>query len=339
MHQEEVCGFAHSLGELRPPDERICLYKQFWTDGVDRWYGQCMTEEQFERVLQYVRKTALCDMPTWCQGLMWYVTSAPADAERYRSFPADFNINQDWDSVRMYRKDKHRPFYWCPDFWRRVLHRRVAMQQRERQERMQGITQRWTPEYVPQRLSMYQQATPAVKTGNVELLHGPTMVSAEGKLASLASADVSDNNSARDTCLVLSQPHGIKQEAVLDVEEHDVKPKLTLTSVSMQTQTNEGEVSPMGDAIVGEVSPKRRPSEVETPRMEESKKEVSPTVTAIDSGNLSVPAGDCMIIETPEREIPPPISAQLGHVAENAPTESTPGAAAASPGIDDDMSF
>ena len=73
--------------------------------------------------------------------------------------------------------------------------------------------------------------------------------------------------------------------------------------------------------------------------MEESKKEVSPTVTAIDSGNLSVPAGDCMIIETPEREIPPPISAQLGYVAENAPTESTPGAAAASPGIDDDMSF
>ena len=142
MHQEGVCGFAHSLGELRPPDERICLYKQFWTDGVDRWYGQCMTEEQVERVLQYVRKTALCDMPTWCQGLMWYVTSAPADAEKYRSFPADFNINQDWDSVRMYRKDKHRPFYWCPDFWRRVLRRRVAMQQRERQERMQGITQR-----------------------------------------------------------------------------------------------------------------------------------------------------------------------------------------------------
>ena len=79
----------------------------------------------------------------------------------------------------------------------------------------------------------------------------------------------------------------------------------------------------MGDAIVGEVSPKRRPSEVETPRMEESKKEVSPKVTAIESGNVSVPAGDCMIIENPE----------------NAPTESTPGNAAASPGIDDDMSF
>ena len=93
----------------------------------------------------------------------------------------------------------------------------------------------------------------------------------------------------------------------------------TTAPVSIQTQTDEGEVSPIGDAIVGEVSPKRRPSEVETPRMEESKKEVSPTVTAIDSGNLSIPAGDCMIIETPEREIPRSV--------------------AASPGIDDDMSF
>ena len=90
-----------------------------------------------------------------------------------------------------------------------------------------------------------------------------------------------------------------------------------------------------GDAIVGEVSPKRRPSEVETPRMEESKKEVSPTVTAIDSGNLSVPAGDCIIIETPEREIPSLIVAELGYVAENAATESTSGNAAAPPGIDD----
>ena len=73
--------------------------------------------------------------------------------------------------------------------------------------------------------------------------------------------------------------------------------------------------------------------------MEESKKEVSPKVTAIESGNVSVPAVDCMIIETPEREIPPPISAQLGYVAENAPTESTPGNAAASPCIDEDVSF
>ena len=131
MNAQGVCGFAHSLKELRPPDERDATYRGVWKDGVDRWYGQCMSEEQMERIAKYISKTAACDIPTWCHALQWYAYGAPDDDERYASYPDDFSITQNWECVSMYRKDERRPFYWAPDLWSRIERRRAAMLHRE----------------------------------------------------------------------------------------------------------------------------------------------------------------------------------------------------------------
>ena len=285
------CSYAHVLHELRPPNESCRPYPGVWRDGVDRFYGQRMGREQIERIKTYYNEAPRCDRPMWSHALYWYVSERGS----FDDYPYDFGLEQDWKSVCMFRVPSKQPFEWAPRLWDRIEQRRirlttqvyralptppfprddsaaalhtvqycisdVLMPSTDQHEPV-PVTATSTNKIKWSSVSMDDDGMNledvVVKTGNVELLHGPTMVSA-------------------------------------DVEEHDVRPKLTLASVSIQTQTDEGEVSPIGDAIVGEVSAK------------------------FDSGNLSIPAGDCMIIETPEREIPRSV--------------------AASPGIDDDMSF
>ena len=46
------CGFAHNLSDLRAPNESQRLYDLAWQIGVDRWYGQYLTDEQIH-IIQY----------------------------------------------------------------------------------------------------------------------------------------------------------------------------------------------------------------------------------------------------------------------------------------------
>jgi len=55
--RDENCPLAHRLCELRPPNEAEQLYREIWASGVDRWYGQALSEEQVKIVMDYYEQT------------------------------------------------------------------------------------------------------------------------------------------------------------------------------------------------------------------------------------------------------------------------------------------
>ena len=122
------CGYAHALQELRPPDESRRGYGGVWKDGVDRFYGQRMTETQIERVMWYYERTRESDRPMWSHALRWYITREDLHSE----LPADFGIEQDWKSVSMFRKPTARPFCWAAGFWKSISKRRQILKEDKR---------------------------------------------------------------------------------------------------------------------------------------------------------------------------------------------------------------
>ena len=71
-----TCGFAHSLAGLLPPDEYFQTYDGVWSDVVDRWYGQQMTQHQVDRIRRYYWDTPELERPVWDKALWWYCTGA-----------------------------------------------------------------------------------------------------------------------------------------------------------------------------------------------------------------------------------------------------------------------
>ena len=65
------CGFAHRLSDLRPPNEIERRYDQAWHDGVDRWYGHCLSDEQLRIIKQYYTETSERDKPAWSRALRY----------------------------------------------------------------------------------------------------------------------------------------------------------------------------------------------------------------------------------------------------------------------------
>ena len=56
MLKNGTCGFAHSLAEVLPPNEKITTYGGVWRDGVDPLYAQQMSDRQTARVSGYWKK-------------------------------------------------------------------------------------------------------------------------------------------------------------------------------------------------------------------------------------------------------------------------------------------
>ena len=73
MRDSGACCYAHSLGEVLPRRERISTYRALWRHGVDRFYGQRMTDHQIARINWYWENyTAPYERLVWCQGMQWW---------------------------------------------------------------------------------------------------------------------------------------------------------------------------------------------------------------------------------------------------------------------------
>ena len=111
MGKAGVCGYAHALADLLPPRERSREYSGMWRDGVDRWYGQQVEEQQLRRIMWYYERTAVWDRPVWCVALVWFYYRG--DLLQYPHLGWDFGILQDARSMQRLRIRQVCPFTWA----------------------------------------------------------------------------------------------------------------------------------------------------------------------------------------------------------------------------------
>ncbi len=129
------CIFAHALSELVPPDERFRLYTKVWDGGVDRWYGQPMTEEQLDTIRMYYSETPICEIPLWARGLHFYYLDGDVDDF---DLPWDYGIFTDQETLCFYSRREKLPFVLAQGsralLWERrdKLLRRAAVQAKRR---------------------------------------------------------------------------------------------------------------------------------------------------------------------------------------------------------------
>ena len=108
-----------------PPNESVRAYEGVWRDGVDRFFGQAMSDEQIRRIKTYYERTETLDRPMWSRALYWYCTRKGS----FDDCPYDFGLEQDWKTVCMFRVYSRRPFEWAPQLWDRIEERRKRLKQ------------------------------------------------------------------------------------------------------------------------------------------------------------------------------------------------------------------
>ena len=118
------CRFAHSLSELRPPDERFFSYEDQWRN-VDRFYGQFMDDDQLERIRKYYVTTPPCERPLWSVGL--YLIAIGAECRLGFALPWDFGLVRDYDDLLDRRRYRSCPFRQWPGLWYRLSLRRQTL--------------------------------------------------------------------------------------------------------------------------------------------------------------------------------------------------------------------
>ena len=126
------CQFAHSLLQLRPPDERYRLYPKVWDGGVDRWYGQAMTDEQLGLISDYYKQSPYFEIPLWARGLTCYDRYGDADDDG--DLPWAYGLTMDCDFLVLYRADEQLPFEFAPGLWSLLKHRRSRLWRELREE-------------------------------------------------------------------------------------------------------------------------------------------------------------------------------------------------------------
>ena len=125
-HAMPRCWFAHKLSELSAPVERRILYTNRWRDmGVDRFYGQRMSDDQVVRIRDYYRREPVCDRPLWAHALR--LLEQGNEAECAYAYPWDFGLARDYDDLLDRRAVRECPFDFYPGLWARLQRRRQAM--------------------------------------------------------------------------------------------------------------------------------------------------------------------------------------------------------------------
>ena len=120
---------------MLPLDEYFQTYDGVWLDGVDRWYGQQMSQQQIERIRGYYWDTAELERPVWAKALWWYCTGA--HPEIYRDCGWDFGLWSDLQAVVWRRKVQDwRPFRWSESLWERMAERRSCLDLRIQRSRI-----------------------------------------------------------------------------------------------------------------------------------------------------------------------------------------------------------
>ena len=128
-HGGSGCPYAHSLLELRAPDESTCRRSHLWQAlEVDRFFGQVMTQEQIGLFMKYWSYDPAC-RPEWAIGL--YLLLQDEESVKAFSLPYDFGLLADQEAlVRSRNYDGHAgftPFEAFPELWRRLAFRLSRM--------------------------------------------------------------------------------------------------------------------------------------------------------------------------------------------------------------------
>ena len=124
-HECRDCPYAHSLRDLRAPDESDRWHAWRWQlYEVDRFYGQAMSEQQLRRIRWYYRQTPMCDVPVWAQGLCLLETQRELSGGY--AYEWDFGLARDMEDLLERRRSRSPPFRLYQDLWPRLEARRLT---------------------------------------------------------------------------------------------------------------------------------------------------------------------------------------------------------------------
>ena len=113
--KHQRCGFAHSLAELRAPNETARLYPEVWDKGVDRWHGQPLNEEQIRTFHKYYAETRERHVSQWVRALRYCISGNFDFTERHYCW--DYGLGKDCELLCMQRRDGRLPFSFQKGVW------------------------------------------------------------------------------------------------------------------------------------------------------------------------------------------------------------------------------
>ena len=119
------CSRAHTLCQLRSPDEGSEQHDSIWHDGVDRWCGQELSREQIKLLLRYYHETPFYMVPPWMHGLL-YVIRAQNYVEHLH-MPWDYGLCEDIEFLKRYRRGRV-PFVYMAYLWEDLHERRNMLE-------------------------------------------------------------------------------------------------------------------------------------------------------------------------------------------------------------------
>ena len=88
-------------------------YDAAWRDGVDRWYGQSMTEEQLDLIAKYHQDDP-GEVPPWVYGLRHILTGKEWDFAGYLEW--DYGLDMDLELLCHHRRGRL-PFEFMLHLW------------------------------------------------------------------------------------------------------------------------------------------------------------------------------------------------------------------------------
>jgi len=127
------CPRAHSLAELLPPDEAAERLDAVWKEGVDRWFGQILSQRQIELLMSYYQVTPTHMVPLWMHGLLYVLRHQ--NYVEHLHFSWDYDLSSDLVSLQD-RRSGPVPFVYMESLWEDLEARRrlLAREQAESTE-------------------------------------------------------------------------------------------------------------------------------------------------------------------------------------------------------------
>ena len=126
--QEPDCSRAHRLCELRPPNESQERHEAIWDDGVDRWYGQVLSDAQQDLLHDYYRETPPHMVPLWMHGLAFALRRT--HLVEHVHMPWDYGLYNDLALLCQYRRGPL-PFEFMKTLWADMEKRRELLDMEE----------------------------------------------------------------------------------------------------------------------------------------------------------------------------------------------------------------
>ena len=127
-HRRDCCLYAHSLSELRYPDESQWRLEEWGDYTVDRFFGQAMSAEQLALIGSYWDAYPW-ERPVWAVAL--FLLTRREEARLGYAYTWDFGLVLDVELLILHRNHDDQagsvPFRWYPGLWSRLGERRRCM--------------------------------------------------------------------------------------------------------------------------------------------------------------------------------------------------------------------